>query len=155
MVPKFPLSKGNIMKAIVHTGCNRYLEFHRCKGAYVTKKGKPCRIPSTASDVAATNLVGFFQKLKLKSFLEFVAQIDPKNRATWKQYDLEKVPMSVIYDKFGLDKETQEFCGHAMALHLNEEYAINILLPLSLTISHNFHFHYKLPLPYTLHHLYA
>ena len=126
MVPKFPLSKGNMMKAIVHTGCTRYLEFHRCKGAYVTKKGKPYKVPSNATEAAKTDLVGFFQKLKLKSFLEFVAKVTD-DRATWNGMDLLKQPMADVYKKFGLDKDTQEFCGHAMALHLNEEFVIPLI----------------------------
>lgn len=126
LVPKFPLSKGNIMKAIVHTGCTRYLEFHRCKGAYVTKKGKPFKVPSDAKEATSTELVGFFQKFKLKNFLEFVANVDPKNKGSWADFDLQKQPMSDVYKKYGLDKDTQEFCGHAMALHLNEEFVIYI-----------------------------
>lgn len=116
------------MKAIVHTGCTRYLEFHRCKGAYVTKKGKPYRVPSTTAEATSTDLVGFFQKLKLKSFLEFIAKLNPEDKATWNGLDIHKVTMADVYKKFGLDKDTQEFCGHAMALHLNEEFVILLIL---------------------------
>lgn len=30
--------------------------------------------------------------------------------------------MVVLYDKFGLDKNTQDFTGHALALHRDDEY---------------------------------
>jgi Rab GDP dissociation inhibitor len=36
--------------------------------------------------------------------------------------DLNTVPMSKVYEHFSLDKATQDFVGHAMALHLNDDY---------------------------------
>lgn len=34
--------------------------------------------------------------------------------------DLDKTPMSEVYYKFGLELGTQDFIGHAMALHLDD-----------------------------------
>ena len=33
---------------------------------------------------------------------------------------LDKTPMSEVYYKFGLEAGTQDFIGHAMALHLDD-----------------------------------
>lgn len=34
--------------------------------------------------------------------------------------DLDSATMSEVYQKFGLEPGTQDFIGHAMALHLDE-----------------------------------
>lgn len=44
---------------------------------------------------------------------------DPK---TWKDFDPTKSNMQALYDKFGLDKNTQDFTGHALALHRDDGY---------------------------------
>ena len=36
--------------------------------------------------------------------------------------DLDKDSMKTVYEKFGLEPGTQDFIGHAMALHLDDEY---------------------------------
>ncbi|KAH7826345.1 putative Rab GDP dissociation inhibitor beta [Monocercomonoides exilis] len=134
LVPKFPLSKGNIMKAIVHTGCNRYLEFHRCKGAFLVKKDKPYKVPSTTGEAATTGLVGMFQKPKLVKFLEFVSKCDADSKDTWQGMELDKIPMKDVFKKFDLNKDTCEFVGHGMGLHLNEQYLDEPALPTVMKI---------------------
>jgi Rab GDP dissociation inhibitor len=32
--------------------------------------------------------------------------------------------MKTVYEKFGLEPGTQDFIGHAMALHLDDEYVL-------------------------------
>lgn len=44
---------------------------------------------------------------------------DPK---TWKDFEPTKTTMQALYDKFGLDKNTQDFTGHALALHRDDGY---------------------------------
>ena len=44
---------------------------------------------------------------------------DPK---TWKDVDPHKTTMAEIYKKFGLDENTNDFVGHALALHRDDKY---------------------------------
>jgi len=44
---------------------------------------------------------------------------DPK---TWKDVDPQRMTAYQLYTKFGLDKNTQDFTGHALALYLNDDY---------------------------------
>jgi len=44
---------------------------------------------------------------------------DPK---TWKDVDPQRMSAQQLYTKFGLDKNTQDFTGHALALYLNDDY---------------------------------
>lgn len=44
---------------------------------------------------------------------------DPK---TWTDFDPTKSSAQQLYDKFGLDKNTQDFVGHALALYRDDDY---------------------------------
>lgn len=47
---------------------------------------------------------------------------DDGNPATHQGIDLDKTSMQEVYTKFGLEAGTQDFLGHAMALHLDDSY---------------------------------
>lgn len=42
--------------------------------------------------------------------------------------DLDKDSMKTVYEKFGLESGTQDFIGHAMALHLDDECVLLIAM---------------------------
>lgn len=47
----------------------------------------------------------------------YVQDFDEKNPATYKGLNLYSMPMSALYAHFGLDAQTIDFIGHALALH--------------------------------------
>lgn len=47
----------------------------------------------------------------------YVQEFDEKNPATYKGLNLYNMPMSALYAHFGLDAQTIDFIGHALALH--------------------------------------
>lgn len=105
-------------------------------------------MPANEVEALKTGLVGFFQKRKLRNFLQYLSKYDEEDPKTWdgKGYhlfrsvpqlltlsacaslwtlsgmDLRRVPMSQVYAKFGLDENSQDFVGHAMALQTDESY---------------------------------
>ena len=99
---------GKLVKVLLHTKVTRYLEFKSVAGSYVYhKNGSMYKVPATAIEAAKTSLVGFFQKRKLKSFLQFLEQYEKTTPATHKGMDLAAMPMSAVYEKYGLDEQTQ------------------------------------------------
>jgi len=66
--------------------------------------------------------MGLFEKRRFRSMLIYIEEYDPMNSATWKGFDCKKQTMQELFDKFGLDANTADFTGHALALHLNDEY---------------------------------
>jgi len=68
-----------------------------------------------------TGLMGLFEKRRFRSFLQFVDEFDPEDVKTWKGFDAAKLTMSQCYEKFGLDENTADFTGHALALYRNDE----------------------------------
>lgn len=42
--------------------------------------------------------------------------------STWEDKDLNTMKMTELYEAFGLDEQTIDFLGHAVALHITDEY---------------------------------
>eukprot|EP00708_Paratrimastix_pyriformis_P002859 GAFH01001617.1.p2 GENE.GAFH01001617.1~~GAFH01001617.1.p2 ORF type:complete len:500 (-),score=184.12 GAFH01001617.1:21-1409(-) len=122
LVPKFLLSTGNLVKTLVHTKVTRYLEFQKCKGAFVVKKNKIQKVPATEGETLSTPLMGFFEKNKLRKLLLFIINYDPAVPKTHEGLVVERDTMRAVFRKFGLEAESCDFIGHAMALYYNDAY---------------------------------
>lgn len=69
-----------------------------------------------------TDLMGMFEKRRFKNFLVFVQDYREDDPKTWKDVDPNNTNMAQVYEKFGLDKNTADFTGHALALHRDDDY---------------------------------
>lgn len=123
LIPKFILANGNLVKMLVSTDVTRYLEFKLVDGTYVVKGGSAIhKVPATEGEAIKTSLVGFFQKRKLLSFLKYLSKYDQADPKTYDGLDLSRATFQQLVDKFGLDSDTTEFVGHAMALQPDNSY---------------------------------
>ncbi|XP_017788372.1 PREDICTED: rab GDP dissociation inhibitor beta [Habropoda laboriosa] len=104
LIPKFLMANGLLVKLLIHTGVTRYLEFKCVEGSYVYKSGK------------------IFEKRRFRSFLIWVQNMQEDDRKTWDGFDPFNSSMSALYTKFNLDKNTQDFTGHALALYRDDDY---------------------------------
>ena len=66
--------------------------------------------------------MGIFEKRRFKGFLQFVQDVNEDDPATWKGNDLKNMTMQAVFDKFGLDANTADFTGHALALYTDDRY---------------------------------
>ncbi|KAJ3416157.1 Rab GDP dissociation inhibitor alpha [Chytridiales sp. JEL 0842] len=122
LIPKFAMASGEFVNILYHTDVTRYLEFRQVAGSYVYKNGKVAKVPANEQEAFTSPLMGFFDKYRAKSFFEFIQKYDFNNPATQQGLDLNKDTMTTVYKKFGLDAGTQDFIGHALALHLDDAY---------------------------------
>jgi Rab GDP dissociation inhibitor len=122
LIPKFLMANGSLVKLLIHTGVTRYLEFKSVEGSYVYKGGKIAKVPVDQKEALASDLMGMFEKRRFRNFLIYVQDFQPDDPKTWKDFDPNIQNMQVLYAKFGLDKNTQDFTGHALALHRDDEY---------------------------------
>jgi Rab GDP dissociation inhibitor len=122
LIPKFAMASGEFVNILYHTDVTRYLEFRQIEGSYVYRDGRISKVPSNQSEALMSPLMGIFEKRRMKSFFEFIQSYDFNNPSTQQGLDLNVVPMSQVYKKFGLEPGTQDFIGHAMALHLDDSY---------------------------------
>lgn len=65
---------------------------------------------------------GMFEKRRFRNFLIYVQDFKEDDPKTWKDFDPSRSNMQGLYDKFGLDKNTQDFTGHALALYRDDDY---------------------------------
>jgi len=123
LVPKFIMACGKLVKILLHSKVTRYLEFKSVDGSYVFKDGKVQKVPTTPAEALNSSLMGFFEKRKFRNFLIFINQYESDKPATWSNgKSLKEITTKQLYDHYGLDKNTQAFIGHAMALHRDDDY---------------------------------
>merc|ERR1711939_1055737 len=122
LIPKFMMANGELVKMLVHTDVTRYMEYKQIAGSYVYRDGRISKVPTTEMEAVRSPLMGLFEKRRAKRFFEWVQGWDEGNPATHQGINLDKTPMQEVYTKFGLEIGTQDFIGHAMALHLNDDY---------------------------------
>ena len=105
------------------SGVTRYLEFKSIEGSYVYgKSGKISKVPADEKEALASDLMGLFEKRRFKNFLVWVQEFSEEDPKTWKDIDPKGATMEEVYKKFGLDDNTCDFVGHALALHRDDGY---------------------------------
>jgi len=122
LIPKFILASGEMTTMLVHTDVTRYLEFRQIAGSFVYRDGKISKVPSTELEAVKSPLMGLFEKRRAKAFFEFLQSWKADDPKTHQGLDVETASMEAVYQKFGLEPGTQDFIGHAMALHLDDDY---------------------------------
>jgi Rab GDP dissociation inhibitor len=85
-------------------------------------------VPANEREALATSLMGIFEKRRFKNFLQWAIDYDEKNPATYKSLPPTKT-MQEAYKEFGLDSNTADFTGHAMALYTDDAYLSQPIVP--------------------------
>ncbi|MCP9265429.1 Rab GDP dissociation inhibitor beta [Dirofilaria immitis] len=111
LIPKFLMANGSLVKLLIHTGVTRYLEFKSIEGSYVYKGGKIFKVPADEMEALATSYVRW-----ARSCCEYYAA------GCFYSFFL-------VYDKFGLDENTADFTGHALALYRDDNYKNELFVP--------------------------
>lgn len=122
LIPKFAMASGEFTNILYHTDVTRYLEFRQVAGSFVYRDGRISKVPSNQQEALLSPLMGIFEKRRAKTFFEFIQNYNFENPATQQGLDLNKDTMTTVYKKFGLEPGTQDFIGHALALHLDDSY---------------------------------
>ncbi|KAJ3327901.1 Rab GDP dissociation inhibitor alpha, partial [Blyttiomyces sp. JEL0837] len=122
LIPKFAMASGEFVNILYHTDVTRYLEFRQVEGSFVYRDGKISKVPANQMEAISSPLMSLLEKNRAKSFFEFIQNYDFTNPSTHQGLDLNVDPMTKVYEKFGLEPGTQDFIGHALALHLDDDY---------------------------------
>jgi len=122
LIPKFLMANGRLVQLLIHTGVTRYLEFKSVEGSYVLgKSGKISKVPADEKEALSSDLMGLFEKRRFKNFLVWVQDFQEADPKTWKDLTPTST-MDEVYKKFGLDENTSDFVGHALALYRDDTY---------------------------------
>ena len=122
LIPKFLMSNGELTNILVHTDVTRYMEFKQISGSFVYRDGIIAKVPGSATEAVSSPLMGFFEKRRMKNFLQFIVDYEEDDPESKHGFDLDKDTMEQIYTHYGLEQGTRDFIGHAMALHSNDSY---------------------------------
>ncbi|OWZ15713.1 Rab GDP dissociation inhibitor alpha [Phytophthora megakarya] len=122
LVPKFIMACGKLVKMLLHTKVTRYLEFKNVDGSYVVKGGRTYKVPATGEEALRSSLMGMFEKRKFRKLIMYIYNYEEDDPKTYEGMDLFTQPMSELFEKYGVDANTQSFMGHAMALMRDESY---------------------------------
>ncbi|KAE8734253.1 Rab GDP dissociation inhibitor alpha [Hibiscus syriacus] len=122
MVPKFMMANGTLVRVLIHTDVTKYLYFKAVDGSYVFNKGKVHKVPATDMEALKSPLMGLFEKRRARKFFLYVQGYDEKDPKTHEGMDLTRITTRDLIAKYGLDDNTVDFIGHALALHRDDRY---------------------------------
>jgi len=123
LVSKFITATGLMVKMLLHTDVVRYLDFKQVEGSFVFRGGKVYKVPATDKEALASPLMGLFEKRRCQKFLMFVQDFEKDDPKTHNKLDLtKKTPRELMSKDFGLEPDTIDFLGHALALYLDDNY---------------------------------
>ncbi|CAG9321195.1 unnamed protein product [Blepharisma stoltei] len=133
LIPKFTMANGKLVKLILHTETvANNLEWKCVDGSYVMQvsaggvfskaKAKVHKVPATDSEALKSDLMGLFEKRRCKKFFKFVQNYEPNDPATHKNMNLQRQPGRELFAAFGLEENTIDFIGHAVALYTSDAF---------------------------------
>jgi Rab GDP dissociation inhibitor len=132
MIPKFVMANGKLVKMLLKTTVDKYLEWKTVEGTYVyqyskggffsSAGGKIYKVPGNDSEALKSSLMGLWEKKRCKNFFVYIQDIELNDPKTYGEINIKKQPMSEVFKKFKLESNTIDFIGHAVAMHINDEY---------------------------------
>ncbi|KAL7236040.1 hypothetical protein ACSBR1_019341 [Camellia fascicularis] len=122
MIPKFMMANGGLVRVLIHTNVTKYLNFKAVDGSFVYKKGKIYKVPATDVEALKSTLMGLFEKRRARKFFIYVQDYEENDPKSHEGLDLNKVTARDLISKYGLEDDTIDFIGHALALHIDDSY---------------------------------
>ncbi|XP_015583547.1 guanosine nucleotide diphosphate dissociation inhibitor At5g09550 isoform X2 [Ricinus communis] len=122
MIPKFMMANGALVRILIHTDVTKYLNFKAVDGSFVYNKGKIHKVPANDVEALKSPLMGLFEKRRARKFFIYVQDYDENDPKSHERLDLNKVKARDVISKYGLDDNTVDFIGHALALYLDDNY---------------------------------
>ncbi|KAG5043121.1 Heat shock protein 90-2 [Glycine soja] len=128
MNPKFIMANGNLVRVLILANVTKYLYFKVVDGSYVFNKGKVHKVPANDMETLKSPLMGLFAKHWTHKFFIYVQKYNESDPKTHEGLDLTRVPTKELIAKYGLDDNTIDFIGHALALHSDDRYLAELAL---------------------------
>jgi Rab GDP dissociation inhibitor len=129
--PKFLMSSGTLVSCLSKLIPDDYMDYVSVLGSYVYHKGTLHKVPSSASEGLSSGLLGMMQKVRFRSFVNFVSAFELEDKKTWdKNMDVTVKTTAEMYKYFSIDKTAQTFISHALALQADEKHLSEPALPI-------------------------
>ena len=108
------------MKMLRHAECLSYLEFGKVAGSFVLHKDDIKRVPCTVSEVLTSNLLGMFEKNRMRHLMQDISNYFSEKKTPMK-LDPKEATVDDFFKKYNLEDNTRNFIVHAMALDCNDD----------------------------------
>ena len=132
LIPKYIMANGSLVKLLLKTNVSQYLEWKAVDGTFVYQwdkggiftKGKGGvihKVPATTAEAVKSSLMGMLEKNRCKNFFQYIQDYESADPKTQKGLGPD-VPFKDMIKKFGLEPNTVDFVGHAIALYTNDDF---------------------------------
>ena len=131
LIPKYIMANGSLVKLLLKTNVSQYLEWKAVDGTFVYQfdkggmlskaKGVIHKVPATTAEALKSDLMGMFEKNRCKKFFQFIQDYEKNDPKTQNGLPPDTLFKDVI-KKFGLEPNTVDFVGHAVALYTNDDF---------------------------------
>jgi Rab GDP dissociation inhibitor len=126
------MADGKLVKMLLHTKVTRYLEWKCVDASYVMQhqkggllssaKNAIHKVPTNEVEGLKSPLMAFFEKKRFVNFAKGMQAIDYADKKTWGKFDFENQTAAALFKSYGLEAQTIDFIGHAVALEMNDDY---------------------------------
>ena len=134
LIPKIIMTNSPLTKLLIITDVSHYIEWKNIEevfvyqydkgGMFSSAKGKIYKVPSSQEDIVNSDLMGMFEKNRCKKFYNFVQNYNEKEQNENNEININSTFNDVI-QYFGLEINTVDFIGHAIALYSNNNFIEN------------------------------
>lgn len=80
------------------------------------------KVPASDVEALKSGLMGLWEKKRMAGFYKALEKMDLSDTKTWGDFDMKNKSMTELYKKYGLEENTVDFLGHAVALEINDNY---------------------------------
>ena len=93
------------------------IDFEVLDASFMMRDGYFHKVPCNEMEALSSSLMGFFEKRRAAKFFSLC-----NKHSLLEKTEKMQMPMSKLFDEFGLGKGTIQFIGHAVALYSSDEY---------------------------------
>ncbi|KAE8692696.1 Guanosine nucleotide diphosphate dissociation inhibitor [Hibiscus syriacus] len=120
-VDMFMMANGSLVRIPIHTDVTKYLNFEAVDGSFVYKS-KIYKVPATDVEALKSPLMGLFEKCRARKFFIYVHDYEDNDLKSHEGLDLNVVTAKELISYYGLEDNTIDFIGHALALYSDDSY---------------------------------
>ncbi|WOH04855.1 hypothetical protein DCAR_0624267 [Daucus carota subsp. sativus] len=122
MIPKFMMANGSLVRVLIHTNVTKYLNFKAVDNSFVYNQGKIYKVPATDVEALKSPLMGLLEKRRARKFFIYVQDYEDGDPKSHEGLDLNSITARELIAKYGLEDNTIDFIGHALALFNDDKY---------------------------------
>ena len=135
LIPKIMLRNSPIIKLFLITDIYNYIEWKTIEQVYIyqydkggmfsSAKGVIYKVPQNQDEVWSSDILGIFEKNRCKKFYNYLFNLKFEENNIIKNaenIDINNISFKELGNKYGLEDNTLDFIGHAIALYSDDNF---------------------------------